>query len=42
MRMALRCALMDITAMLRMRVLLMGTMARSGLAAESLSEPARG
>lgn len=42
MRMVLRHVRMDITGMLRMRVLLMGTMARRGLAAESLLEPARG
>lgn len=39
---ALRYALMDITAMLRMRALPMDTMARSGLAKEYLSERDRG
>lgn len=37
-----RCALTGITDTLRMRVLPMGTMARSGLAAECLSERGRG
>ena len=42
MRMALRRVLTDITDMLRMRVLLMGTMARHGLAVGCLLAPAHG